>query len=253
MILGQSIEQHQALEAAHRQLQNNESIFAFLDDICMVTTPERVGAVYASVQEELRVHACIRIHTGTTKVWNRAGVRPEACNILERIARQDDPTAVVWKGSDIPTSEQGLKILGTPLGHPDFVERHLEHVARKQQVLLDRIPLVPDVQSAWLWLLYCASTISRGEFCQDPRRWIVAVFVTSVADRPNSVPPHSLRDINIANVSGWVGLAQCTPHKGRGILGQLVRLFANDPSPTLNRGSRVGPSSGRCPSIADVA
>ena len=68
--------------------------------------------MYAIVQEELRVHACIRIHTGKTKVWNRAGVRPEACNILERIARQDD------KGSDIPTSEQALKILGASFGHP---------------------------------------------------------------------------------------------------------------------------------------
>ena len=144
------------------------------------------------------------------------------------------------------------------------MERHLEHVARKQQVLLDRIPLVSDVQSAWLLLLHCASalanfpvegspSISRGEFCQDRRRWIVAVFVTSVADPPNPVPPHSARDINIANISGWVGFAQCTPHKGRGILGQLVRLFANDPSPSPFRGSRVGPSIGRCPSISDVA
>ena len=48
----------------------------------------------------------------------------------------------------------------------------------------------------------------------------------------------------IANVSGWVGFAQCTPQKGRGILGQLVRLFANDPSPSPNRGGRVGPSIG---------
>ena len=83
------------------------------------------------------------------------GVIPEACNILERIARQDDPTAVVWKGSDILTQEQRLKILGTPFGHPDFVERHLEHVARKQQVLLDRIPLVSDVQSG------CCCCIAR--------------------------------------------------------------------------------------------
>ena len=93
-----------------------------------------------------------------------------------------------------------------------------------------------NVQSAWL--------LAVGQFCQDPRRWIVAVFVTSVADRPNPVPPHSARNINIANVSGWVGFAQCTPQKGRGILGQLVRLFANDPSPSPNRGSRVGPSIG---------
>ena len=62
-----------------------------------------------------------------TMVWkNRAGLKFEAYNMLERIARQDDPTAVLWKGCHIPTSEQGLKILGTPFGHPDFVERHLE-------------------------------------------------------------------------------------------------------------------------------
>ena len=68
----------------------------------------------------------------------------------------NDPTAVVWKGSDLPTSEQGSKILGTPLGSPDSVESHLARVARKQ-VLLDRIPLVPDVQSVRLLLLHCAS------------------------------------------------------------------------------------------------
>ena len=62
-----AVGQHQALVAAHRQLQNNESIFVFLDDIYMVTTPERVGAVCAIVQEELRVHACIRIRT--RKQW----------------------------------------------------------------------------------------------------------------------------------------------------------------------------------------
>ena len=35
--------------------------------------------------------------------------------------------------------------------------RHLRSVTRKQQVLLDRIPLVEDVRSAWLLLLHCAS------------------------------------------------------------------------------------------------
>ena len=39
-----AVGQHQALEAAHWQLQNNESIFAFLDDIYMVTSPEMVGS-----------------------------------------------------------------------------------------------------------------------------------------------------------------------------------------------------------------
>ena len=48
------------------------------------------------------------------------GIRPEACDALERVARAVNPRAVVWKGSDVPSREQGIKVLGTPLGHPDF-------------------------------------------------------------------------------------------------------------------------------------
>ena len=154
--------QHQALEAAQRQLWPGESLFAYLDNIYMVTSPDRVGAVYAIVQEGLRVHACIEIHGGKTRVWNRAGLRPEACNVLERIAPTVDPTAVVLRGSDFSPIEQGLEMLGTPLGHPDFVESHLQSVARKQQVFLERIPMVSDVQSSWLLLLHCAS--ARANF-----------------------------------------------------------------------------------------
>ena len=54
-------------------------------------------------------------------------------------------------------AQQGMKVLGTPLGHPAFVAEHLRSVSREQQVLLDRTPLVRDLQSAWLLLLHCAS------------------------------------------------------------------------------------------------
>ena len=57
----------------------------------------------------------------------------------------------------MPTNEQGIKVLGTPLGHDDFVAHHLRDVAREQQELLDKIPLVKDLQSAWLLLLHCAA------------------------------------------------------------------------------------------------
>ena len=60
---------------------------AFHDDVYMATPLARMGPMHAVVQEELFVHACIRVHHGKTKVWNQAGVRPVACNALECIAQ----------------------------------------------------------------------------------------------------------------------------------------------------------------------
>ena len=65
--------------------------------------------------------------------------------------------ARVWRGGEAGTAEPGIKILGTPLGHTDFVRNQLQHVREHQQMLLDRIPLIPDVQSSWALLLHCAA------------------------------------------------------------------------------------------------
>ena len=43
------------------------------------------------------------------------------------------------------------------MGHPDYVARHLQSVVQEHPLLLDRIPRVKDLQSAWLLLLHCAS------------------------------------------------------------------------------------------------
>ena len=48
-------------------------------------------------------------------------------------------------------------VLGTPVGHDEYVRSLLEKIQAKQQFLLNAIPTVPDVQSAWLLLLHCAS------------------------------------------------------------------------------------------------
>ena len=42
----------------------------------------------------------------------------------------------------VPTDRQGIKLLGTPLGHPDHVARHLQSVVQEHRVLLERIPRV---------------------------------------------------------------------------------------------------------------
>ena len=70
-----------------------------LDDIYLVTPPDRPGPVYAALEESLRVHVCIRIYTGKTKVWNRADVRPNVCDVLERIAQATDPSPPINRAS----------------------------------------------------------------------------------------------------------------------------------------------------------
>ena len=62
--------QRQALQATQDQLRDGEYLTAFLDDLYI---------------------ACTRIHCGKTKVWNRAGTRPAACDVLERVARLVNP------------------------------------------------------------------------------------------------------------------------------------------------------------------
>ena len=69
----------------------------------------------------------------------------------------------------LPTDRQGIKLLGTPLGHPDLVARHLSSVTEEHQVLLQRIPRMRDLQSAWLLLLHCASACADCFLCAvDP-------------------------------------------------------------------------------------
>ena len=79
--------QHEALRATQEQLRDGEHPLACLEDIYIVTRPDKVGPAHAILQENLHVHACIRIHCGKTKVWNKAGIRPAACGALERIAQ----------------------------------------------------------------------------------------------------------------------------------------------------------------------
>ena len=113
--------QHAALEAIHRGLNPNEKLLAFLDDV--------------------------------TESWLAH------CTILPR--KSCGPTAGSESmGSEVPTSK-GSRFWVHQCGHDDYVRRLLEKVQAKQQVLLDAIPKVPDVQSAWLLLLHCASACAN--------------------------------------------------------------------------------------------
>ena len=62
-----SLGQHQALEAVQRQLLPDERLLAFLDDICTVTSPERVGPVYKILQKPF---------TYPHSLWKDASLEP---------------------------------------------------------------------------------------------------------------------------------------------------------------------------------
>ena len=97
------------------------SFFAYLDDTHVLT--HRVGDVYKSVDENLW-GLCPHRHPRRQDECVECNDRPEFCDTLEVIDRRSNPEARVRRRSDLPFEKQGIKILGTPLGHPQFVEAH---------------------------------------------------------------------------------------------------------------------------------
>ena len=148
--------QHRALVAA---MHPSTKLMAFLDDVHVVTTPPRVADSYAHLDRALWEHAGIRINQGKTQIFNRAGVFPPGCQHILRAGRQLTPPVVVWRGdSAVPSDQQKVTILRTPLGHVDFVRAQLRAKIEEHRLLLDRVEAVPDLQCAWLILSFCGAS-----------------------------------------------------------------------------------------------
>ena len=79
------------------------------------------------------------------------------------VARAFDPTFAVWRGdATLPTEDQGVTILGTPLGHGDFVVASLQAKSREHDALFDLLVGVPDEQCVWLCVC-CSCSAHRPE------------------------------------------------------------------------------------------
>ena len=109
-----SLGQHSALQSLQSFLLPGEQLFAYLDDIYVVCSPERVGAIFTRLKSDLESHARIQVHQGKTKVWNRAGAEPEACSSMQEAAQRVDPDARVWTG-DGPLSSKVSEYWGSQL------------------------------------------------------------------------------------------------------------------------------------------
>ena len=95
---------------------------------------------------------CMRVKR-TSGIW--AASNQESAMFCREQLRQRNLEHACGEGRRSPTEEQGIKVLGAPVGHRDFVRKHLERILEQHE--LNGIPRVPDVQSAWLLLLHCAS------------------------------------------------------------------------------------------------
>ena len=140
--------QHDALVAADEQLRPGECLAAFLDDVYLVTTPSRAREALDVVTSSIETRAGVTANLGKTRVYNRDG-GPAPPGIAELGAN-------VWRG-DAPEAERGFVALGTPLGHPRFVAAHTDTRLLDEARLLQELPLLPDLQCAWLLLAMCAS------------------------------------------------------------------------------------------------
>ena len=86
---------------------------------------------------------------GKTKVWNKSGVRPQICDVLERVARDNDPNNEgSGKVLECFLINKESRSWATPLGHQDYVRSFLNKVSPKHQILFQRIPRLSDVQPA---------------------------------------------------------------------------------------------------------
>ena len=244
-----------ALQEVQGRLHPNERLFAYLDDVYVVSKPDRVGAIYTVLQEALWTHARIRVHGGKTHVWNLAGQKPDVCEAMQRIAEVSNPRAQVWRGSEVPSTKQGIKVLGTPLGHPDCVATHLEEMRRKHDVLLEAIPTVPDMQSAWLLLLHCASAranylllvvrpewVDQFALSHDESMW--SCLCTILRIPANAGHEHTKITSTLPLSLGGLGLRSARRTCGC-ILGQLGRCLPHDTGASSHCGRPDCLSSGR--------
>ena len=147
------------------------------------------------------------MNNGKTRLWNRVGLFPQGCEVLEDAARRDDPEAVVWKGNpELPHSQQGIKILGTPVGRKEFVEHELESRANTHAELLEKIPHVKDLQCAWLILLYCG--VSRDHslhFAQRHEEQIWRCLTTLIGVVPVATSESARSAATLPLSSGGLG------------------------------------------------
>ena len=112
-----------------------------------ITCKARAATAFQELAGEVERQAGVRSHLGKLRAWSRGGgLAPPDLAAL-------GPD--VWT-ADKPPEENGIVVLGTPLGTDAFVAAHAQERMATEQRLLDEIALLDNVQCAWVMLLWSA-------------------------------------------------------------------------------------------------
>ena len=153
-----SLGQQRALRAIAGQLKDGERLFAFLVDLYVSCQPARVAEIHRVMRVELRTHwtmgrpSCGTKQASSQAEWKSFNNWPPLW-MRTRLCGGRDPL--------LQTSAQGVKNLGTPIGHEAFVKAQLVARRADHDVLLERIPAVPDLQAAWVIVIL---RVCSGQF-----------------------------------------------------------------------------------------
>ena len=248
--------QHPALVELQRHLRPGELVFAYLDDIYVIVPSARARVVSDLLSQHLFRHARIEVHQGKTRAWNAAGLEPPG---IRELGSTDAP---VWVGDPaLPPEQQGLVALGVPCGHPAYVATQLQATRAKQDLLLQGIRSLPDLQSAWLLLLFCASPrcchllrslppVASLAFAEAHDAAVAACLADLLGAGP--LPDHALRlaqlpfqqgglnlrsAVALAPAAYWASWADTLP-----VLHRQLPRFAADVVARLGAGEPVGPT-----------
>ena len=132
-----------------------------------------------------------------------------------------------------------MKVLGTPLGHPQYVRRCLSQLSEKHKVLLRRIPRLDDVQSACLLLAHCAAARANYSLrCVEPqdvepfarthgfqmRQCLSSTLQVNLEEADQETQDSVTLPLSL----GGIGAQECSTDEQGCLLGQLGRLLGHD-------------------------
>ena len=212
-----SLGQHAALVAISERLEDGERLLAFLDDLCVVSTPERTCCcvqyfarrVVATCQDQRAPRNDAHLESW----W----CCPRQVRRSRKCSKGRGPERPEFGGVRGQTRGPGNHHLGQ-----EFVERELAKIIADHSELLTRIPEVQDLQCAWLLLLYCGAARPTSTFTRISN---LAVFLQSVEDQTRCSGGQCENSHKFATCGRGIGVERCAQVAGSSTLGKLGDFF----------------------------